>query len=39
MRPPARRLGGRFRAELVVDATGIVVRYDRYWIGAVITIE
>lgn len=26
---------GRFRAELEVDAEGIVVRYDRYWIGSV----
>jgi hypothetical protein len=27
--------GGQFRAELEVDRMGIVVRYDRYWLGSV----
>ena len=30
---------GRFRAELRVDATGIVIQYDRYWIGSVTTTD
>jgi hypothetical protein len=27
--------GGQFHAELEVDRMGIVVRYDRYWLGSV----